>query len=122
MNIESIVSEFAKANKASKAKLMSLVEQCIDVHIQSVPKASNACVGRKASSETLELRDKIRNMAPELSKSQFTIKQIAQMLKAEHVAVGNTVNKLAQEGMFVKKGYVKEGSGKGRPSVVWGVV
>lgn len=122
--IVSLITAYAKQNKQSKAKLVSLVEECFK-HVEKPVKASSSDGkrGRQASESIVELRNKIREMKPQLAQSAFTIAQIASMLKAQHVEVGNTINYLAKnEGLFVKTGYEKVGGGKGRPSAKWEVV
>ncbi len=117
--IESLVAAFAKANKQSKAKLMSLIEQCVEAHVSTMPKqavCSNA--GRKASADTIKLRDIIRSLKPSLQ-GDFTAKTLAMKLGVNHNDVNNTLNFLAtRENMFIRCG-TQDKIGRGRKSVMW---
>lgn len=120
IQIETLISAFAKSHKQSKAKLMLLVEECLNTILQPVQPKS--CAGRKASDSIVQLRQAIRDMSSNIKGQTFTVKHLATTLNASHIDVSNTINYLAtNEKLFVRQGK-KAAYGKGRPEILWGVL
>ena len=93
MNIEPRVKEYAKANKCNGAKLLEFVQSIID----DMPKPQAKPIGRKAGSDTLELRQRIRETREaQWQADGFTVVQMAQHLNASPVYVTNALKWLSE--------------------------
>lgn len=115
--MENIIAKYSKEMKCSKAKLQAFANELL----ANVPKASGP-VGRKTSSETLELRVSLKEYAlNELKGKHFTVKELEQHFNVAHVTLNNALNYLKnKEGIFKQQG-TKARNGRGRPEIVWSV-
>lgn len=115
--METLVAQYAKELKVSKAKLQAFAEQIL----AQAPKIVVA--GRKANEETIVLRQKLKEMSESLKGKEFTVKEIVPALKASHVAIGNALRYLKEnENLFQEVGKKdKEAGQRGRREILWSV-
>lgn len=119
VEVTSIVKDFAKANKVSIAKAQAFAAQIAAV---SKPKHS---LGRKASAETVEFRNKVKQLAAEGKlPEKFTVKDLMQLAGGEAAMINNTLRYLSQtEGLFKPTGKKEKQAGeRGRSEGLWSVV
>lgn len=118
--METLIAQFAKANKISKSKLEAFAKELL----ASVPQQKIVVAGRKANEETIILRQKLKEMSESLKGKEFTVKEIVPALEASHVAIGNALRWLKEnEGMFKECGKKeKEANQRGRKEILWSVV
>lgn len=86
-NVIALIASFAKTNKIGKAKVEAFVSELVE----AIPQASGNKVGRKASVETVELRNSVMAALDELKDKAFTVKEVAEKLKAEPVHIHNAL-------------------------------
>lgn len=110
-NIETLVAEFAKANKISKAKLTEFV---------NIVASQYKSPGRPVACKIIELRQRLKEYVS--SKEHFTSKEIAIALNCELVEANNALRYLQKTEKFVvQNGYVKGEKTRGRPKVLWSI-
>lgn len=85
-----LAKEFAKANKIGLAKVQAFIDS-----LPAQPR-SNPNAGRKASLETVKLRNDLTNWLEENKGVEFTVKQLAEKLKAEPIHINNALGWVAE--------------------------
>jgi len=119
VNVTAKIAEFAKANKVSRAKIEALA-------VELLKEAGGKVVtgaGRKASEETLKLRERVLNVKAELGVESFTAVELAAVYGVNVVEVHNALNYFVKLGKFAKLGLAEKEEGKrGRRQVIWGVI
>lgn len=116
MTIEALISQYAKEAKCSKAKLQAFAEAVIALQPKS---CSNA--GRKASDESIRLRNALKATCQEMKGKQFTVKELAQKLNAEPVYINNNLSYLVKHRELSAKVVGKLKGNRGKPQSVWTV-
>lgn len=91
-NVIALIASFAKTNKIGKAKLEAFVSELVEM----LPQTSGNKVGRKASPETVELRNSVMVALDELKDKAFTVKEVAEKLKAEPIHIHNALKFLKE--------------------------
>lgn len=117
-----LIAQYAKEMKVSKAKLEAFAQAVID---SQPKKVSNGCQGKKASSETLALRESILNMVQNMKGCKFTMKELSSKVKASPVNTTVAVNFLVKQGKITIKqaGKLDKMAGEvGKKATVWEVV
>lgn len=119
--IETIVTEYAKANKINKAKLLAFAEQIADIAGQS-KKQSSGKRGRVASENTSALREALREAIKATSEA-FTVKDLQAKIGGSYVDVSNGLRFLAEKEKLAKViGKVdKEPGVRGKKPLLWSV-
>ena len=108
MTIENLVTSFAKQNKVSKAKLMSLVAE-----MQQVKNPTGRPVGNKAQI----VRDTIRSMK---TSEPFTSVDIAKKTGYDIVSVNNSLRYLMQvEKVIIQAGKQERTGARGKRPILW---
>lgn len=114
INVTAKIAEFAKANKVSRAKIEALAVELLK---EAGGKAGG---GRKASDETLKLRERFMNVQKEFGLRGFTSVELAALYGADVVAINNVLNYFEKLGKVVKAGLAQKEEGKrGRRQVIW---
>lgn len=111
-----LAKEFSKANKVGFARVMEF--------IQSLPAQprSNPNAGRKASLETVKLRNELAKWLEENKGKEFTVKQLAEQFEAQAVHVNNALTWIGEntEIKVVKTGQAEKPAGqRGRAATVY---
>lgn len=121
--VNTLIAQFAKANKISKSKLEAFAKEVAEMAIASVPQQKIVVAGRKANDETIILRQKLKEMSESLKGKEFTVKEIVPALEASHVAIGNALRYLKDnENLFQEVGKKdKEIGQRGRREILWAV-
>lgn len=91
-NVIALIASFAKANKIGKAKVEAFVSELVEM----LPQASGNKVGRKASVETVELRNSVMAALDELKDKAFTVKEVAEKLQAQPIHIHNALKFLKE--------------------------
>ncbi|MNY35440.1 hypothetical protein D3C86_1698450 [compost metagenome] len=112
-----VVAQFAKQNKIGKAKLEAFVSEVLEMHKPAVINSA----GRKATEETLRVREVVKGYSKQLQGKIFTSKELADKIKADVVTVNNTIRYLKdKENMFSVYGKKEKARGeRGRQAVLW---
>lgn len=117
MTIEALIAQYAKETKCSKAKLQAFAEAVVALQ----PKTCSN-VGRKASEESIRLRNALKTTCQEMKGKQFTIKELAQKLNAEPVYINNNLSYLVKHGELSAKVVGKLKGTRGKPMSIWEVM
>lgn len=115
--IKTIVAEFAKANKISKAKVESFA-------MSVVAAAKPVGMGRKASGDTLEYRKKVEEaLTSGKVAGQFTTNDLVAVVGGDQNMANNTLRYLKDtKGMVKQVGLKDKQAGqRGRRQVLWSV-
>jgi len=119
-NVIALIASFAKANKIGKAKVEAFVSELVEM----MPQASSNKVGRKASVETVELRNSVMTALDELKDEAFTVKEVAEKLQAEPIHIHNALKFLKENNKIsldvVGKAEVESGK-RGKKPVLYKV-
>lgn len=113
--IQTIVAEFAKANKISKAKAESFA-------MTVVAAVKPVGMGRKASGDTLEYRQKVEAaLTSGKVAGQFTTNDLVAVVGGDQTLANNTLRYLKDtKGMVKQAGLKDKDAGqKGRSQVIW---
>lgn len=121
-NIETLIAEFAKANKTNKAKLTAFAEQVISLSGAKEKKESSGKRGKPVSQETIALREALRNAIKNTTEA-FTIKDLQEKVGGEYVNISNAVRFLAEKEKLVTViGKVATAPGvRGKKPLLWSV-
>ena len=95
MNIDSLISQYAKETKCSKAKLQAFADAILAMQ----PKQCSS-VGRKASDESIRLRSSLLDVCKAMKGERFTTQQLAQKLNADKVYINNALGYLIKHGQL----------------------
>lgn len=122
MNVinSTLIAQYAKEMKVSKAKLEAFAQAIVDSQPKKV-----GCQGKKASSETLALRESILNMVQNMKGCKFTMKELSGKVQATPVNTTVAVNFLVKQGKITIKeaGKLDKMAGeRGKKATVWEVV
>lgn len=110
--IETIVSDFAKKHKFSKAKSMQLAHDIIEVVKHRG--------GKTASEETIQIRGRIESMEKGI---QFTAKTLASKFQTDAVSINNSLRHLQEKGIVQIAGKEEKQPGqRGRAALIWQTV
>lgn len=113
---EELAKEFAKANKIGFAKVKAFIDS-----LPAQPR-SNPNAGRKASLETVKLRNDLFKWLEENKGVEFTVKQLAEKLKAEPIHINNALGWVTENTSvkLVKTGQAEKAKGqRGRAATVY---
>ena len=100
IQIESMVAEYAKANKINKAKLMAFAEEIVSIAGVKQKKESSGKRGKPVSQETIALREALRDAIKSTTEA-FTVKDMQNKIGGEYVNVSNTLRFLAEKEKLV---------------------
>lgn len=105
------IETFAKSVKVNKAKLLEFCQTLL------ADNKTAGKTGRKASADTLQLRETIRNMRGDLPQ-QFTVSDVVAKTGAHPVYVNNALSYLRQNGVKLEQ-CGKLGGKRGKPQTIW---
>lgn len=124
--IESIVTEYAKANKINKAKLLAFAEQIAEIAGVKQKKESSGKRGKPVSQETIALREALRDAIKSTTEA-FTVKdmqsKVSVVSNASYTNVSNALRLLAEKEKLVAViGKVATAPGvRGKKPLLWSV-
>ena len=120
--IESTVTEYAKANKINKAKLLAFAEQIVYLAGVKQKKESSGKRGKPVSQETIALREALRDAIKSTTEA-FTVKDMQSKIGGEYVNVSNALRFLAEKEKLVAViGKVATAPGvRGKKPLLWSV-